>query len=233
MTTADAKPVDDRWTWAKRAARIALFVLGVSAVVYVVHDAGPGRVWATLVGAGIFVPLIVLLELGFMSMDVLSLRSLVGAPADGVPMSVWVRSGLMAYAVMILFPGGRAAGEIVRATQLSPYTGGAKAAAYGTRLQAATMLGNSFISVPAGLACLWAAGAGHTLPWLVLGNGLVTALIGGGILLMSRRSKVGDWLGGRFRGLASHGARFDEALREETPLGPALVFSALGRLFQT
>jgi hypothetical protein len=233
MTTADAKPVDDRWTWAKRAARIALFALGISAVVFVVHDAGPGRVWATLVGAGIFVPLIVLLELGFMSMDVLSLRSLVGAPADGVPMSVWVRSGLMAYAVMILFPGGRAAGEIVRATQLSPYTGGAKAAAYGTRLQAATMLGNSFISVPAGLACLWAAGAGHTLPWLVLGNGLVTALIGGGILLMSRRSKVGDWLGGRFRGLASHGARFDEALREETPLGPALVFSALGRLFQT
>ena len=233
MTTDEAKPNDDRWAWAKKAARLALFAFGVAAIVYVVNDAGPAHVWATLVGAGVFVPVIVLLEAAFMSMDVLSLRSLIGAPARDVPLAVWVRSGLMAYAIMILFPGGRAAGEVVRATQLAPYTGGAKAAAYGTRLQAATMLGNTIISVPAAIACFWAGGAEGALPWLVLGNGLVTAAIGGGILFVSRRSKLGGWLGQRFSALASHGASFDEALRDETPFGPALLFSSLGRAFQT
>jgi hypothetical protein len=168
-----------------------------------------------------------------MSMDVLSLRSLIGAPARDVPLAVWVRSGLMAYAIMVLFPGGRTAGEVVRATQLAPYTGGAKAAAYGTRLQAATMLGNTFISIPAAIACFWASDGEGALPWLVLGNGLVTAAIGGGILFMSRRSKVGGWVGQKFSALASHGASFDEALRDETPFGPALLFSSLGRAFQT
>jgi hypothetical protein len=233
MTTDEAKPTEDRWAWAKTAARVALFAFGLAAIVYVVNDAGPAHVWATLVGAGVFVPVIVLLEAAFMSMDVLSLRSLIGAPARDVPLAVWVRSGLMAYAIMVLFPGGRAAGEVVRATQLAPYTGGAKAAAYGTRLQAATMLGNTFISIPAAIACFWASDGEGALPWLVLGNGLVTAAIGGGILFMSRRSKVGGWVGQKFSALASHGASFDEALRDETPFGPALLFSSLGRAFQT
>ena len=233
MTTDEAKPTEDRWAWAKTAARVALFAFGLAAIVYVVNDAGPAHVWATLVGAGVFVPVIVLLEAAFMSMDVLSLRSLIGAPARDVPLAVWVRSGLMAYAIMVLFPGGRAAGEVVRATQLAPYTGGAKAAAYGTRLQAATMLGNTFILIPAVIACFWASDGEGALPWLVLGNGLVTAAIGGGILFMSRRSKVGGWVGQKFSALASHGASFDEALRDETPFGPALLFSSLGRAFQT
>ncbi len=222
----------DRWKWPKTIARVALFVFGVAAIVYVVNDAGPEHVWRTLLGAGVFVPVIVALEAGFMSMDVLSLRALIGAPARDVPLAVWVRSGLMAYSIMVLFPGGRAAGEVVRAAQLAPYTGGAKAAAYGTRLQAATMLGNTFISIPCAIACFWAGGGG-ALPWLVLGNGLVTMVIGGGILLLSRRSKVGGWLGTKFKALQKHGTSFDEALRTETPISPPLMFSALGRALQT
>lgn len=223
----------DRWKWLKTIARVALFVFGVGAIVYVVNDAGPEHVLQTLLGAGMFVPVIVALEAAFMSMDVLSLRALIGAPARDVPLRVWVRSGLMAYSIMILFPGGRAAGEVVRAAQLAEYTGGAKAAAYGTRLQSATMLGNTFISIPCAIACFWAGGADDALPWLVLGNGLVTAVIGGGILLASRRSKLGGWLGTKFSGLAAHGASFDEALRNDTPIGPPLLFSSLGRAFQT
>lgn len=246
MTTDEAKPTEDRWAWAKKLARLALFAFGVAAIVYVVNDAGPAHVWSTLVHAGVFVPVIVLLEAAFMSMDVLSLRALIGEPARNVPVAVWVRSGLMAYAIMILFPGGRAAGEVVRATQIAPYVGGGKAAAYGARLQASTMLGNTIISVPAAMACFWALGlatqhggsadasdSSHALPWLVLGNGLVTAAIGGGILFASRRSKVGGWLGQKFRGLAAQGASFDEALREETPWTPPILFSVLGRAFQT
>lgn len=223
----------DPWKWPKRLGRLGLFLLGVGAIVYVVRDAGPDQVLATLLGAGLFVPFIVLLEAAFMSMDVFSLRALMGAPARAVPVSVWIRSGLVAYAVMILFPGGRAAGEVVRATQLAPHLGGAKALGYGARLQAATMLGNTAISVPAALACFWEGGVGAVLPWLVLGNGIVTAAIGGAILFVSRRSQIGGWLGRRFAALSTHGERFDEALREETPFLPAFLFSTLGRVFQT
>ncbi len=223
----------DRWVWPKRLARVALFLLGVTAIVLVVRDAGPERVWATLLGAGMFAPLIILLEAAFMSMDVFSLRVLIGRSAEDVPLRVWVRSALVAYAVMILFPGGRAAGEVVRATQLAPHVGGARALAYGARLQAATMLGNTAISVPAAIACFWAGGIAAVLPWLVLANGLVTAVIGAGVLYVSRRSQVGGWLGRKFQALATHGAHFDAALRDETPFLPAFLYSALGRAFQT
>jgi len=139
----------------------------------------------------------------------------------------------MAYAIMVRFPGGRAAGEVVRAAQLAPHVGGAKAAAFGARLQAATMLGNTFISVPCAIACFWAGSAEDALPWLVLGNGVVTGLIGGGIILASRKSRVGSWIGQKFSSLAAHGESFDEALRHDTSWGPPLFFSALGRAFQT
>jgi len=91
MSDDPTKPTEDRWAWAKRLARLALFLLGVSAVVYVVNDAGPAHVWATLVGAGVFVPLIIALEAAFMSMDVMSLRGQFGARAQGGPVSVWAR----------------------------------------------------------------------------------------------------------------------------------------------
>lgn len=224
--------VVDRRAWAKKLARWLLLALGVAAVVYVVRQAGPERVLATLVAAGVYAPVIVALEAAFMAMDVVSLRYLIGDAARSVPLSVWVRSGMMAYGVMILFPGGRAAGEVVRATQLAPYVGGAMAAAFGARLQAATLLGNTAISIPSAAACFWAGGAGDVLPWLVLGNGVVTGVIGGGIMLAARRSKIGGWLGQKFAGLAAHGARFDEALRHETAWMPPILFSTIGRAFQ-
>lgn len=232
MRSASATRHDSR-AWAPRIARIVLFGFGVGAIVYVVHDAGPDRVWQTLLGAGLYVPAIVALEAAFMSMDVLSLRALLGASARGVPTAVWVRSGLMAYAIMILFPGGRAAGEVARATALAPFVGGARAAAYGTRLQAATMLGNTTISIPCGIACFSVAGATAALPWLVLGNGAITAGIAAAIVLASRTSRIGGWLGARIRGLAAHGERFDEALRDEASWSLPVLFSALGRAIQT
>jgi hypothetical protein len=224
--------VVDRWAWAKKLARFALFAFGLAAVVYVVRDAGPERVLSTLLGAGVFVPVVILLEAAFMTMDIVSLRYLLGDAARSVPVSVWARSGLVAYGFMILLPGGRAAAEVVRATQLAPYVGGARAAAFGARLQAATLLGNTVISLPSAIACFVAGSPSDALPWLVLGNGLVTGVIGGAIIFASRRSKVGGWLGQRFAGLASHGASFDEALRTDTSWGPPILFSTLGRTFQ-
>ena len=223
----------DKWAWLKTLARVLLFVFGVSAVVYVVNDAGPEHVWNTLVAAGVFVPVIIALEALFMSMDVLSLRALIGEPAKNVPALVWLRSGLTAYAIMILLPGGRAAGEVARAAQLGPHLGGsAKAAAYATRLQAVTLLGNTTISIPCAIACFVAAGASEALPWFVLGNGISTNILGGVVVLAARKSSLGAWIGKRFPSFGEHGTSFDEALRHRTPWAPPILFSFLGRAIQ-
>jgi len=111
--------------------------------------------------------------------------------------------------------------------------GGARAAAMAARLQAATMLGNTAISVPCWIAVALASHAGSGLAWAVLINAFGTAVIGTVLILATRRSKVGAWLGAKFPALASHGPSFDAALRAETPWAPAIAAATLGRAFQT
>jgi hypothetical protein len=221
-----------RWTWIKRIARPLFFVLGVAAVVLLVRDAGAERVLATLLEAGPWLPLIVVLEGGFMAADVIALRGLFGEVGRRVPKAVWIRSAMMAYGVMQLLPAGRAGGEVARATVLAPYVGGARAMAMGTRLQAATLLGNTMISVPCYVAVAFASNAHSPLGYMVLGNGLITGVLGGAIVLASRRARVGGWLGKRIATLAAHGATFDEALRLQTPWRPAITATTAGRLIQ-
>jgi hypothetical protein len=232
MTSEDAPSSEPRWLrLTKRIARPVLLLLGIGAIVLLVRDAGPEQVLATLVGAGIWLPAILALEIGWMAMDVVALRLLYGAPARQVPASAWVRSAMMAYGIMVLLPGGRAGGEVARAAVLAPHVGGAGAAAVATRLQAATLLANTLISVPCLLA-VWQGAPGSALAWMVLGNAAVTGVLGGGILLATQRASVGGWLGRRIAALASHGAKFDEALRGTTPAWPAILATTFGRALQ-
>jgi hypothetical protein len=222
-----------RWTWVRRGLRLLLFLAGVTAAVLLVRGAGPERVLATIVQAGAWMPLIAMLEACFMGMDVVALRGLLGERGRGVPLPVWVRTAILQYGVMQLLPAGRAGGEIARASGLAPYVGGARAAAAATRLQAATMLANTAISVPCWIAVAWRVSALAPLAWAVLVNALITAAIGTVLILAARRSNVGGWLGRRIRLLALHGPSFDEALREETPWTPAVIAASIGRAFQT
>lgn len=234
---ASATQASARWTWIKRIGRALLFVLGVTAVVLLVREAGPDRVLSTLLQAGPWIPVIILLECCFMGMDVVALRGLLGERGKRVPLLVWVRTALLQYGVMQLLPAGRAGGEVARAAGLSLYVGGgARAAASATRLQAATMIGNSVISVPCAIGVGLAVDvpvAESPLFWAIVGNGLVTAVIGGAIVLASRKSSLGGWIGKKIPLLASHGPSFDAALREETPWTPAFVATTIGRGFQT
>lgn len=228
----DEKPESARSKLVKNVLRLALFVLGVTAVVLLVRNAGADAVLTTLLEAGVWLPLIAGLEIGFMSMDVVALRSFAGKRAAEVPTATWLKSALLAYGIMILLPAGRAGGEIARAASLGKHLGVARAAAMGTRLQAATLLANTVISIPCYVAVALASDAADPLAFLLLGNGLVTGVVGGLIILASRKAKIGGWLGARIQRLGSHGARFDEALREETPWLPAIAWCALGRGFQ-
>lgn len=231
----DATPVKRvRWDRIKAIGRWVLLAMGIAAVIGLVSDAGPKAVWSTLVRAGVWLPFVMLCEIGFAAMDVVSLRLMYGARGSGVPARVWLRSGMMAYGIMILLPAGRAGGEVMRAASLAPYVGGPRAAAGATLLQGVTLFGNTLISIPCYAAVALSAGPAEPLALFVAGNGIVTAVLGALLLFGARMSSVGGWLGRRIKALASHGSSFDASLREMPavpvlPIGAALV----GRLFQT
>jgi len=123
---------------------------------------------------------------------------------------------------------------VMRAANLAPYIGGPRAAAGATLLQGVTLWGNTLISIPCYAAVAFASGPTSGLALFVAGNGLVTAVMGSALLFGARNSSVGGWLGRRIKALASHGAHFDQSLRE-MPAVPALPIAAalLGRLSQT
>jgi len=230
--TPEPESAADRWwRWIKRIGRPLLLVLGLVAIVLLVRDAGPQAVLDTLLGAGIWLPVVLVLEIAWMAMDVVALRVLFGPPAKKVPMAVWVRSAMMAYGIMILLPGGRAGGEVARAASLAPFVGGARSAAAGTRLQAVTLLANTLISIPCFIAVWW-GGPGSALAWMVLANAAVTGIVGAAIIFATRKASIGGWLGKRIRALAAHGDSFDEALREATPWSPAIAATTFGRILQ-
>jgi hypothetical protein len=210
-----------------------LVIAGITAVVLLVRSAGAERVLQTLLQAGVWLPVIASLEAAFMSMDVVALRGLLGDKGRAVPLAAWVRTALLQYGVMQLLPAGRAGGEVARAAALAPYVGGVRAAAAATRLQAATMLGNTAISLPCWVAVALVAGPQAALAWAVLVNALITGLVGSALIVTARRSTLGFWLGRRIRVLASHGPSFDEALRDQVPWGAAIVATSVGRAFQT
>lgn len=223
---------EKRNAWLKTAFRGLLFFVGVGAVVGLVLDTGPDEVLATLLRSARWLPLVLALEAAWISFDVIAIRLLLGESARSVPLRVWARSAVVAYGVMVLLPAGRAGAEVARAAQLAPYVGGARAAALATRLQGATLFGNTLISIPCYVAVALADNAHSPLGYAVLGNGLVTAVLGGAIILAARRSKIGGWLGARIKFLASHGTSFDAALRDETPWAPPIMATFAGRMLQ-
>ncbi len=222
-----------RWNRVKSVGRWVLLALGIGAVVGLVYDVGAAQVWNALVRAGMWMPLVILCEIGFATMDIVSLRIMHGDRARSVPLSVWMRSGMLAYGVMILLPAGRAGGEVMRAASLTSYIGAPRAAAGAALLQGVTLWGNTLISIPCYIAVATASSPTSALALFVAGNGLVTALLGLALHFGVRGSRVGGWLGRRIKALASHGVHFDASLREMEPM-PILPICAafLGRVFQ-
>src|SRR5580692_1139230 len=82
-----------RFGWL-RYWRWALFVGGVGAASLAIVRAGPAMVAATLLDAGAWVPLIVLLEASWIGMDIFSVRALLGARASMVPPVAYATSAI-------------------------------------------------------------------------------------------------------------------------------------------
>lgn len=214
------------------ALRGLLFVGGVGLVVWLVRGVGVDRVLAVFRENWAWIPVVALLEMMFVSMDLVSLRVLLGPSARRVSLSLWVRSTAVAYASTILLPAGRAAGEAGRAATISPSVGAADAVAACSRLQACFLLANACVSTLIVSVLVTQGRLGRTLMPLLLGNAAACTAIGGGILLLLANGGVADWIKRKLR-------RF-EAGKEAGTLRPSrrqVAFAVgsclVGRLFQT
>lgn len=216
----------------KRWGRWLLLGFGAVAVVFLVREAGPDHVLAVMTQAAPWLPLILLLEVLWISMDAVALRLMFRERGREVPLRAWVRSASVAYGVMVLLPAGRAGGEVARAAQLSKHVG-LLAVAAAAQLQGSTLFANFVISIPCFIAVGLGVGFDHTLALLVALNGLATAVLGIGVMFASSRSKVGTWLAQRFAFLRSYS---DDVEAATQPLKAfprrAVLCTVTGRVLQ-
>ena len=125
----------------------------------------------------------------------LALRSLYGEAVPRVPTRQWVRAGALGYALGLVLPMGRGAGEAARAVLLSRNAGGARAAVAAVQMQGVVLLSTAVITVPVLVATVALLGPGAAAG-LILANGLVAGAIGVSILVVRERVRPGRLLGG-------------------------------------
>lgn len=220
--------------WFKAYGRWVLLTFGVVALVGLINHVGPRELWAVLVTAGPWLPIILLLEMIWISVDGLALLVFFGSHRRRIPPRVWVRSLMVHYMTMAVLPVGRAGAEVARATMLAPHVGNQRAAAGAAQIQSATLVGNAIICLPCLIAVAYQVGWSSTaLPYLLLVNMVGTASVGLGLYVFLRKARIGGWLGKKFARMSHWGPELDQVLRD-TPRGrPAFLLTAAGRAMQT
>ncbi len=219
--------------WFKRYGKWLLLLAGVTAVGLLIRETGPEKIGATILGAGALLPLIALLEAAWISMDTFAVRAVLGEHGKAAPWKLYLRSGLVAYSIMVLLPAGRPGGEVARAALLGPHVGAARAGAAAARIFGVTLFANTLISVPCFFAIASVVGVKSSLAGAIVVNAFGTGFLGLGVLLVTRRSKVGGLLAKRFRSMVHWGPAFDEALREMPAIPSKAIFLCfIGRMIQ-
>jgi uncharacterized membrane protein YbhN (UPF0104 family) len=176
----------------------------------------------------------VALEIYQATSDFMSLRSILQADWRKVPARTWLRSSVVAYAMMILVPAGRAAGEVARAALLSRNLGAARAATTSTQLQAAYLSANGLLSLIEFAFAATFFGAGSTLALLLAGNVVFQAIVSAGLLAILGDARIGralDRLRRRFVPGALEAPPLDRAIVRKLPLR-AFAICSLSRTMQ-
>ena len=174
--------------------RTLLVLLGIGVIALLLREAGTTRVAAVLWSAGRWLPIILSLELIQLGSDFFALRFILGAGWREVPAATWMRSSALAYGMTIVFPAGRAAGEVARATLLSKHLGAPRAAAASTQLQSAYVFANGLASaIDCAVVATW-LGARSPLALLLAGNALIMAAAAAALLAILWNARLGAWL---------------------------------------
>jgi uncharacterized membrane protein YbhN (UPF0104 family) len=212
--------------------RIACAVLGTAVLVVAVWAAGARAVLASLGASAHALPALALLEAVMVGCSTLALRALYGDLRPRVPVRQWVRAGALGYALGLVLPMGRGAGEAARAVLLSRNTGGARAAVAAVQMQGVVLLSTAVITVPVLAATLGVLGPGLSAG-LVLANAVIAGVLGTSILVVRERAKLGRLLGGLIKRLEQFGLAFDAvAGASRADLARSLAWETAGRVAQ-
>jgi len=158
-----------------------------------VRGAGPERVAHVMWQTRSWMPTILAFEVAQLLGDVVALRSLLRRQSAKVPPSTWVRSSAIAYAMMILLPAGRAAGEVARATLISQHIGVVAAASASAQLQAAYVFAIAVASAAAFGVVASTFGLHAPLALLLAGNAVLMLAIAAGLFEITRGGPLARW----------------------------------------
>jgi len=212
--------------------RVTCAVAATAVLAISVWAAGAQAVLQRLGASAHALPALAALEAVMVACSTLALRALYGPIASRVSVRQWLRVGAAGYAVGLVFPMGRGAGEALRAVLLRRAAGGARAAVAAVQMQGVVLLATAVSVVPLLLATLVLLGPGLAAG-LVLANGVVAAVIGSSILVVRQRASPGRALGGLFKRLHRFGADFDAAAgASRGELLRSLVWETAGRVAQ-
>jgi hypothetical protein len=218
-------------TALRACGRVGLLVLGVAVVAFLVHRAGPREVGAILRGAWAFVPALAALEIGMASCEVMSLRAQLGEHAGKVRPRSWVCASAYAYALQILFPVGRAAGELARISVLSRDVSVARCAVASVGYQASNLYAVAALSAVNALIAFHATGAralsvGEALNFLVVGA------IATSVTLALRSKGASAFVAKRFKLLTSSAGELRDATQTSVSVRRGAAWCTLGRFVQ-
>lgn len=182
--------------WARPVGRALLAVIGLAIVVVLVRAAGPRRVAQVLLQAGPWMPSIAALELVQILSDVVALRLILGDAARRIPAGTWIRSSAVSYAMMVLLPAGRAAGEVARGALFAHHIGVPSATACGTQLQASYVSAIGLLSLAEFITVASQPGPRSSLGFLLGVNALLTIGAASALVAVLWDARVGRWLVG-------------------------------------
>jgi uncharacterized membrane protein YbhN (UPF0104 family) len=212
--------------------RIVCALLGTGVLVLAVWAAGARAVLASLGASVHALPALALLEAVMVACSTLALRALYGDLGPRVAARQWVRAGALGYALGLVLPMGRGAGEVARAVLLSRSAGGARAAVAAVQMQGVVLLSTAVITVPVLAATVAVLGPGLAAG-LVLANAVIAGALGTSILVVRERAKLGRLLGGLIKRLERFGLAFDAvAGASRADLARSLAWESAGRVAQ-
>ena len=216
-----------------RLGRLLAAGLGFLCLALLIYHSDPRAVWDAVLHAPLMFPVVVLLQALVVGFESWALLLLYGEKRHLIPLrEVW-RSSMFSFAVVVVFPFGRAVGEAARATMLSRYVGSPLAAAAAAQIQAVTLLGNALISIPCAVAVWQLVGIGW-LFWAVVGHFTVSALLAAVVILAGRHVGLVKKLGRLFPGDEEWGSKVDQHLKnDQRQIAIPLMFVVLSRLVDT
>ena len=216
-----------------RLGRLVAAAAGFLCLAVLIVHSDPRSVWNAVLHAPLMFPVVVALQALVVGFESYALLLLYGPRRHQIPMREVFRSSMFSFAVVVVFPFGRAVGEAARAAMLSRYVGSPLAAAAAAQIQAVTLLGNALISIPCAVAAYQIVGTGW-LFWAVLGHFAVSALLATGVIVAGRYAGLVKKFGRFFPGGEEWGSKVDAHLKgDQRQIAVPLLFVLLSRLVDT